>query len=101
MGRVGKCNLHLSLSEINEKSDAGSISTLAGKSSPCIIIFRAAVPNNLALSSNWAWVEKGCIALDVEDLSSFCGLVAGLGLCYVCRHSICMQMYYDILLLYG
>ena len=74
MGRMGKCNLRLSLSEMNEKSDVGSKSALAGKPSPCILIFKAAVPNNLALSSNWVlldwvWVEKDCFALDVEGLS--------------------------------
>ena len=86
MGRVGKGNLRLRLSEMNEKSDAGSISALAANSSPCILIFKAAVPNNLALSSNrvlidWVCVEKDCIAFDVEGLLSFCWLVFRLGLC--------------------
>ena len=80
MGRVGKSNLRVSLLEINKKSDAGLISALSLISSPCILIFKAAVPYNLSLSFNWVWVENDCIALHVKGLSEFCGLVFGLGL---------------------
>lgn len=72
IGVVGKRNFRTRASDINEKSEAGSINALAENNVPCEPSLRTAVPSSLFLSSkrvsDWVRLENTwpALALEVE-----------------------------------